>query len=285
MFYNMMSQIADELDEETSALPAASALDKSPAVLDLCMAPGGFTAAVLRADPRTRVCGVSLPVPQGGHHILLPDWQKDSRIQVCSLDITMLAAEMGVTNIPSEHPDAANFLLDRLFHDETFDLAFCDGQVLRTHPRAEYREHREAWRLLTSQLVLAFQRIKKDGKIVVLLHKLDRWNTIRLLYILSNFSLLQLFKPKKKHALRSSFYVVAGRIQSESPQCRAAIAIWKEEWHIATFGSDVEYGEHCTQYDGTVDEVLSIFGPELIRLGQPIWEIQCAALRKASFIT
>jgi hypothetical protein len=196
----------------------------------------------------------------------------------------MLGAEMGVTNVPTEHPDATNSILDRPFYGEIFDLVFCDGQVLRTHTRPEYREGREAWRLLTSQLVLALQRIKKDGKIVILLHKLDTWDTVLLLHTLRKFSSLQLFKPKKKHAVRSSFYVVAEQMQPESPYFRAAIANWKEEWYTATFGSDTEYQDNRGRFDDTVNEVISEFGTELLYLAEPIWRTQAAALRRASFM-
>jgi 23S rRNA U2552 (ribose-2'-O)-methylase RlmE/FtsJ len=285
IFFSMMCQIGDELDQVTSVLRSVSTLDSFPKILDLCMAPGGFTASVLAKDRDVRVCGISLPVSKGGHKMMLPGWQRDSRIQVCFLDITMLAAEMDVSNIPMDHPDATNFVWDRPFCGETFDLVFCDGQVLRKHPRPEYRERREAWRLLTSQLVLALQRIKKDGKLVVLLHKLDTWGTVLMLHTLSKFSSLHLFKPKTKHAVRSSFYVVADQMQPQSPYFRAAVANWKEEWHTATFGSDSEYQENRGRSDGTVNEVISGFGTELLHLGEPIWRIQAAALRKASFMT
>jgi hypothetical protein len=76
------------------------------------MAPGGFAASVLQANSDALVCGISLPISQGGFDMLLPDWQADTRVQVQFLDITMLAAEMDVTDIPVEHPDAANFLSD-----------------------------------------------------------------------------------------------------------------------------------------------------------------------------
>lgn len=279
-----MFQIGEELNKKTSALLLPSALDRSPSVLDLCMAPGGFTAFVLKRNRSARVYGISLPPSQGGHKIRIPNWQMNSRIQISFLDITMLAAEMDVADVPTGHPDAANFLPDRPFHGKNFDLIFCDGQVLRTHSRAGYREEHEAWRLLTSQLVLALQRVKVDGKIVALLHKLDAWDTIVLLHTLSKFSSLRLFKPKKKHAIRSSFYVVAERIQPQSVGALQAVATWKKEWRIATFGSDTEYEESRIQSSESVDNVLSSFGTELIRIGRPIWKIQSDALRKASFI-
>ncbi|KAB2100000.1 hypothetical protein AG0111_0g11785 [Alternaria gaisen] len=284
IFYKMMCQIGDELDEMTSVLPSTSSLSRNPAILDLCMAPGGFTASVLKRNRDARVCGISLPVSQGGHKMILPNWREDPRVQVRFLDITMLAAEMDVTDIPVEHPDAKSFVFDRPFYGEVFDLVFCDGQVLRTHPRAEYRERREAWRLMTSQLVFALQRVKENGKIVVLLHKLEAWDTVYLLYTLRKFSSLRLFKPRRKHAIRSSFYVVAEQIKPNSPWLQASVAAWKKEWYIATFGSDTEYRNNRSKFQATVDDVLSDFGTELLELGQCIWEVQSAALRRSSFM-
>jgi hypothetical protein len=278
----MMREIGSELHHATSALALGTADGEHPIILDLCMAPGGFAASVLDFNRDATVCGISLPASQGGHHMLLPD--RKSRTQVQFLDITMLAVEMDVTEVPLEHPDAANFLPDRPFYNERFDLIFCDGQVLRGHPRPEYREKREASRLLTSQLVLAMQRIKKDGRLVILLHKLDAWDTISLVHTLSKFSSLQLFKPVKKHAIRSSFYVVAGNVQPDNAYFRAALAAWKDEWRIATFGSEVEYQEFRTPCVSDVSNVLQSFGTELIRMGESVWKIQSAALRKSSFV-
>ena len=38
-------------------------------VLDICMAPGGYTAAVLRFNPRAKAFAITLPMEQGGHPI------------------------------------------------------------------------------------------------------------------------------------------------------------------------------------------------------------------------
>ena len=280
-----MRQIGDELHSNTSAFLLPPTDDEPSSVLDLCMAPGGFTASILSSNPDARICGITLPLSQGGHEILLPNWQTDQSISVFFLDITMLAAEMDVAIIPREHPDVCNLLPDRPFCDERFDFVFCDGQVLRKHLRAEYRESREATRLLTSQLVLALRRIKVNGKIVVLLHKVDAWETVALLHALSKFSSLQLFKPVKKHATRSSFYAVAEHVQPEHEDALRAVASWKEEWRVATFGSDAEYLENRKTSNRHVHDVLLEFGAELIVLGGPIWKTQWTALRRASFLS
>jgi hypothetical protein len=109
IFFEMMCQIGGELHCATFALTPATSQKGRPMILDLCMALGGFAASVLKADSDALVCGISLPISQGGHDMLLPNWQSDTRVQVQFLDITMLAVEMGVTDIPDSHPDAANF--------------------------------------------------------------------------------------------------------------------------------------------------------------------------------
>lgn len=116
-------------------------------VLDICMAPGGFSSAALKVNRNARISAITLPKSLNEHDILLHGWKKDKRVQVHLADVTMLAAEMDVHAVPSDHPDAVNFRFDRPFTDQKYDLIFCDGQVLRMHQRAIYREKREAWRL------------------------------------------------------------------------------------------------------------------------------------------
>jgi hypothetical protein len=241
------------------------------------MAPGGFSSAVLKVNCHARISAITLPKLLNGHDILLYNWKKDRRVEVRFADVTMLAAEMGVLAIPSDHPDLLNFSFERPFSHQKFDLIFCDRQVLRTHQRADYREKREAWRLLTSQLVVSLQRIKQGGTVVALLHKLDAWDTIALLHKLSRFLTLELFKPEKKHAVKSSFYVVAKNVQSHCTGSNMAVEGWKKEWHIATFGTDIEYAENRRNNDSTVWDVLESFGDQLVMLGEPIWRVQSNA--------
>lgn len=279
-----MCQIGAELHDKTSAFTPRSATNRAVQVLDICMAPGGFSSAVLKVHQNAHISAITLPKSLSGHDIQLNNWKSNRRVQVHFADVTMLAAEMGATVISSHHPDALNFRFDRPFSHQKFDLIFCDGQVLRTHQRADYREKREAWRLLTSQLVVALQRIAQDGTIVVLLHRLDAWNTVALLYSLSKFSTLELFKPEKKHAVKSSFYVVAKDVQSHCAELSMVVEGWKKEWRIATFDDDVGYAKNRRKYDNTVYDVLENFGDRLVMLGEPIWRIQSNALLNAPFM-
>jgi hypothetical protein len=145
------------------------------------------------------------------HKALLP---RDPNVRLRFLDVTMLATDMGVSVIPAEHVDAGNFLPQQFDPSQVFDLVLCDGRVLRTHARASYREKREARRLTIVQLALGLEHVRPGGTMVVLLHKLEAWDTVSLLYRFAKFSSVRFFKPKTGHAKRSSFYMVASDIKS-----------------------------------------------------------------------
>ena len=46
----------------------------------------------------------------------------------------------------------------------------------------------------------------------MLLHKVEVWDTFQILYAFSGFASVQLYKPKKYHATRSSFYLIATNV-------------------------------------------------------------------------
>lgn len=274
-----MQKIAEELHQATTAF-TIQAHPGPINILDMCMAPGGFLKIALDKNPGSRALAFSLPVSSGGHRSLLSTNQVEKR----HLDITMLATDMGIDEISPDHPDAKNFLPRQFKSNQLFDLAICDGQVLRTHQRAAYREPREATRLTTTQLALSLQYLQPGGTLIVLLHKLEAWEPVTLIYTLREFSSVQIFKPKSSHAYRSSFYMVATGVQSQSDKAIRAIERWKRIWRVATFPSKVEYREEIPKDDLQVEMLIECFGLELVDLGKDIWKIQADALKKASFM-
>ncbi|TQN70160.1 Cap-specific mRNA (nucleoside-2'-O-)-methyltransferase [Colletotrichum shisoi] len=280
-FYQMMQRIGQELHQAVGAFAIQNKSLSQPIVLDMCMAPGGFLATALRLNPNARAVGFSLPVESGGHKILMPE---SRRVELRFLDITMLAADMGVTEVPVDHPDHGKFLPQQLKPDDLFDLVICDGQVLRTHSREEYRERREARRLTVTQLYLGLKHMRPGGTMVVLLHKLEAWDTVLLLRTVREFATVKVFKPRTSHSKRSSFYMVARNVQSQRTAAVHAIGGWKSIWKAATFGTDEEYQKTLHEGQPSVEEVLSEFGPELIRLGKDVWATQAKALAEAPFI-
>ncbi|MCJ1285239.1 hypothetical protein MMC26_004579 [Xylographa opegraphella] len=282
IFYNMMQQIAEELQSQTQALSLSVMPGDVVRVLDLCMAPGGYSAVALGVNRGATVRGISLPRSDGGHNLLLRS-NRPAQVECLFLDITMLASEFSVTPIPQGHPEHKSFITERPYLGQSFHLVFCDGQVLRTHTRPKHRENFEALRLTSSQLILALQRIATGGTLVMLLHKVDSWHCIQLLYQFSQFAQIRLFKPQRKHALRSSFYLVANNMQPEHKAAQSAVQQWKEAWWRGTFGGSEGTGltKEITSLN-VMQTVLDDFGDKFIQLARPVWQIQLEALTLVS---
>ncbi|CAG8140007.1 unnamed protein product [Penicillium salamii] len=276
-----MMKIGEELHRSTTALTIQQDCPGPINILDMCMAPGGFLKTALDKNPGSHALAFSLPISCGGHRSRLPE---NPGVEQRFLDITLLATDMDMEQIPQSHPDAKNFLPRQFKSNQLFELAISDGQVLRIHERAAYRESREARRLIVTQLSLGLQFLRPGGTMILLLHKLEAWDTVTLVYTFSEFSSVQLFKPKSGHAKRSSFYMVATGIQSHSDKALRAINRWKRIWRVATFGSDDEYREELRKEDLQVETVVERFGQELVGLGKELWKVQANALKKAPFI-
>ena len=119
---------------------------------------------------------------------------------------------------------------------------------------------------------------------VVLLGRPDVWDVVHLLHQCSSFATIRLFKPNKKHAVRSTFYLVAKDVQPDAQSAKAALEEWKEDWARATFGGGEGMGGMETEMDvDAVNTLLDDFGPRLIQLATPVWKIQADALKKQDF--
>lgn len=138
-----------------------------------------------------------------------------------------------------------------------------------------------------SQLILGLQHLRPGGTMIALLHKLEAWDTVEVLYEFNKFSSMHLFKSKKSHAIRSSFYLIASNVQSQSDDALKAIAKWQNVWTLATLVLDEDSLRSVLDFQGHLDveRVLQDSGDDLIRLGNGIWSIQATALRNASFVT
>lgn len=288
ILFNLMRQIGKELHDTTHAL---SLPGPSPQVLDLCMAPGGFTSSVLKLNNHARVSGITLPKTQGGHELLVRSGPQDPRVDCTELDITMLSTEFGIdaTDIPDTHPDKANFLPgQRPYLNRTFDLIFCNGQVLRMHTHSSSPERNEARRLTCAQLILALQRIRTGGTMIILLHKVEAGDTMNLLFQFHRFAHIRLFKPQRKQRMRNSFYLVATDVDPTHAVAVAAVQGWKDEWRAVTFRhAPADDGEALdvvkARSSGVDQRVLAEFGERLVELADPIWAILRDALRDAPF--
>ena len=276
-----MKEIGQEMRQSTNSFSVLESAMGSPTALDLCMAPGGFLQTALSLNPGARAVAFSLPETDGGHRVLLPN---SSRVDLKFLDVTMLASDMGITEIPEEHPASHNMLPQQLDTIDLFDLIICDGQVLRTHVQAQYLGNRQVGRLLASQLAIGLRHVKIGGTIITLLHKVEAPDTASLLQNFSRFASVTLFKPRKHHSKRSSFYMIATDVQNDHPEAILAMTKWKTQWKIATFGTDEEYDKEFRIEDSDVDRLIEEFGEQLVDLGREVWATQARGLEKAPFI-
>ncbi|KAF8537632.1 hypothetical protein BDD12DRAFT_911333 [Trichophaea hybrida] len=284
--FNMFRNIALDMDKEAHVFTFKSLIPgEQIRILDTCMAPGGFSAAALQTHPTASVDGITLGIRDGGHSVHIPYNSMNSRVKVFFADVTMFATEFGVTPdmIPADHPDAAAFDHTRPYEGRAYDLIVCDGQVLRTHIRGPHREVGEATRLTNAQLILCLQRIKPRGTMVMLMHKMEAWDTVLLLRSLHKFAEISVYKPPKSHAIRSSFYIIAKNIRPYSAEAKAALKRFKSQWWQLTFGERPCRDEEGDA-EGKVDEVIEEFGERLRELGKDIWSIQAEALAKAEFM-
>lgn len=279
-----MRHIGDEMQRETRALELQRSKNK---VLDLCMAPGGYTASICKYSPQANVSAITLPEDQGGLRIFVRHGN-GTRVEVLEADITMFAAEFGVTDIPATHPEASKFSNECPFQEQ-FDLVFCDGHVARTQNVPSYREPTESFRLTCSQLILAMLRIGQGGTLIMLLHGADVYHNLKLLSLFDTISRMHFFKPAKAHARKDSFYLVAKDMQPGRRVARAAVAEWKQTWKDATFPAPTDDGTIVhdeaeslpkqVEREKDSSELIEKFGARLIELGEPIWEIQRGALK------
>ena len=288
-FFNLMQRIGNEMHETTGVM----SLVHSRNILDLCMAPGGYSASALEFNPQASVSGATLPEEQGGHKLFVRNGFRGASVRVWQGDLTSLVGDMGIddTNIPERHPDFGNFQKHEVWSEEKFDLVFCDGQVLRNHSHnmVESRQRGEARRLTCSQLLIALRHVRMGGSMVVLLHKIDRWDTVLTIRTFDRFASIALFKPLVAHKSRSSFYLIAKNIQPDHEDALRGIQDWTRSWKDATFhgltGEDAcsDHRSEDVVLKKQVTEAMDEFGERLITLGENPWKIQKEAIENSSW--
>lgn len=288
-FFNLMQRIGNEMHETTGVMSLVDTRN----ILDLCMAPGGYSASALKFSPQASVSGATLPEEHGGHKLFVRDGFRGASVRVWQGDLTSLVGDMGIDdgNIPERHPDFGDFQKDEVWSGERFDLVFCDGQVLRSHSHnmVESRQRCEARRLTCSQLLIALRHVRVGGSMVLLLHKIDSWDTVLTIRTFDRFASITLFKPLAAHKSRGSFYLVAKNIQPDHEDALTGIQDWTKSWKDATFhnwtGEDAfsGYRSEDVVLKQQVTEAMDEFGERLITLGENPWKIQKEAIEKSSW--
>ena len=67
--FNLMQRIGNEMHEITGVMSLVDTRN----ILDLCMAPGGYSASALKFNPQASVSGATLPEEHGGHKLFVRD--------------------------------------------------------------------------------------------------------------------------------------------------------------------------------------------------------------------
>ena len=124
-----------------------------------------------------------------------------------------------------------------------------------------------------SELVLGREHLRPGGTMIVLLHKIDTWETVQILHEFNQFSSIRLYKTAWFRAIRNSFYLITTNVRSQNKEAIVAIARWKRVWESATFVLDDDLLDMKFDLQGRLDveQVLEEFGPDLISMGKKVW--------------
>ncbi|KAF2181121.1 hypothetical protein K469DRAFT_692356 [Zopfia rhizophila CBS 207.26] len=104
---------------------------------------------------------------------------------------------------------------------------------------------------------------------------------------------IQVFKPKKFHAEKSSFYLIAKNVRSQSQEARDAAEIFRRSWMRSSFpdsseppGGKDKAGDVSEDEAGDDDvrRMLQDFGDKFVRLMRSVWMAQATALSNASWM-
>ena len=223
------------------------------------MAPGGFTTGFLKFNRFGHVFGITPHEREHGTKVVPRYNTKDDRVKVYFGD----------------------FVQDPPTFNEKFDLAVCNGEVFCVGPSGPAANPWRKWCFMHAQLIWSVNRLKQDGRLVILVDNIDSWPTIELLNTIRTFSSPGLFKAGRCHVMSGIFWIVANDVCPESEEAKKAIKHWTEILNYA-LDKGPDSDAWMPLYDG--DVVLSFFheyGTDFLKSAEPIWNSQADALHAA----
>jgi hypothetical protein len=94
-FYDLMYKIGREMHASTDVFNIPEAVNTSPSILDLCMAPGCYLSIVLKHNPGAHATALSLRTGDGEHKVLLSEAQL-TMVDIKWLELMFLAVDMEI---------------------------------------------------------------------------------------------------------------------------------------------------------------------------------------------
>lgn len=239
--------------------------------------PGGFSSYVLRKTPEATGIGISLPTESGGYELAIPE-ELRPRIDLHIVDLTTFDLAPSIPKPASPAQD----LTPLPFQLASMDLVLCDGQWVLNPDNFQ-----RPWnwtRLLISQLLIALRAVSPGGTIFFRLSSVERTLTGRILLAMCRIAnLVRTTKSSRFQAVRSYFYVLVQRVNTDSEEYKKLVGALERLWYIMTFEGAEGYGRDITQDDEDMitssEELTSEQGlMNIVQLGTPVWNIQHKAL-------
>ncbi|KAI9063800.1 hypothetical protein FKP32DRAFT_1676085 [Trametes sanguinea] len=288
-----MRNVLQELDRVRMFVPYSS--QRQPfEFLDVGCAPGGFSTYVLSKNVRSTGVGISLPEHMSGHSLAI-DAKLRQRYEYVEQDL--LRYDLSPVSVERMPDEAGSW--GEPFPEEyrgRFPLVLLDGHALRTYPtnadtpvktKLAHASYRDA--LLIGQLIIAFMssRTGKKSTVVVKLSHAECFPTAHLIYLLDTVSSsLFLYKPKRTHSNRGTFYAIAKGVGAGAR--RAILEQYLEGlqalWHDLRFGGAEKRGRYLVSTDldfiVTADAILDDYLGRLIELSREVWATQATGLQE-----
>ncbi|KAB5579895.1 hypothetical protein GE09DRAFT_950055 [Coniochaeta sp. 2T2.1] len=289
-YFEQRCEAAEELDRATQCMTIADesvrkeeTVPRIQAILDLCFAPGGFAATAMKANPEAYMCGITI---FGGTDIMVYHRNyTNANVSLDFHDVNTLVGAMGFKQeeMDPDSLDTENFIFDQKFlRIPEFDLVFCGGATKhdQDHEKPNSDSVMDCLQLTLSQLLIAMNRISEGGTMIVLLYRPETWITCQLIYMISKFAKIKLFKPRGVNRMYKTFYLVAKEVKPKSSAAQEAINKWKKVWQRLMFDMPNSRGIEDIFISGkAVDNIIAEFGKQLLKLGAPVLFEQAEALK------
>eukprot|EP01025_Chloroclados_australasicus_P042062 TRINITY_DN447_c1_g1_i1.p1 TRINITY_DN447_c1_g1~~TRINITY_DN447_c1_g1_i1.p1 ORF type:complete len:469 (-),score=56.41 TRINITY_DN447_c1_g1_i1:654-2060(-) len=296
----IMQAVMREIDEGMNF--AVSSNTKT--FLDVCAAPGGFSAYLLEAQPECVGMGVTLPYSKGGH----PMGITDSGRYTCEFTDVLKDPSEIIFRRPTLNKDGSPGYGLPIPH--SCDLVILDGHFLGgekasylmpqggdlvSYPTADFsnprmdlvsKETEHQTKLMwISQLLISIQNLKQGGTLIFRSSTKPDLVQISMLCMVSRLfkGKIRPIKPTVCHMMRSSFYVVCQGFDlgaaSKMQIFPKILFLWSEMKGTDTGDFPIWHPIDQLSEFGSPQQFIRTWGPALVNFLEPVWRFQTLALK------